>query len=91
MITKHLRIHGKVQGVGYRAWIIQTATKLNVNGWVRNRNDGTVEAVTSGSPENIERLIEYCYEGPMTARVSHIDIRDAQPEHFQGFVHKETI
>jgi acylphosphatase len=68
-----LRIHGRVQGVGYRAWTVGQAKKRGLNGWVRNRTDGTVEALISG-PENIvSEMIEACRKGPLIARVNKIE------------------
>lgn len=64
-------ISGRVQGVGYRAWTVAKAGELKLKGWVRNRSDGTVEAVFSG--EHIDAMIEACKEGPPAARVTGID------------------
>ncbi len=71
--ARRLRIHGRVQGVGYRYWFSQAAERLNVHGWVRNRSDGTVEAVISGAADRLDLLIERAHEGPAAARVSRID------------------
>lgn len=72
-ITKHLRISGRVQGVGFRMYMQQKADDLGVTGWVRNRRDGTVEAVLSGAPEVIEKMIEALWEGPPLAKVAAVD------------------
>lgn len=69
-----VNIQGKVQGVFYRKWTVQTANQLGLHGWVRNLQDGTVEAVFSGKPATIESMIEKCRKGPPKARVSTIDI-----------------
>ena len=61
--TVRLRIAGAVQGVGYRYWTERTAHELGLSGWVRNRRDGTVEAVISGSGERVDRMIERCRMG----------------------------
>lgn len=74
MKTVHVIISGKVQGVSYRAWTVETATALGLNGWVRNRRDGTVEAVFSGSQGAIDAILADCKEGPPAARVSDIKI-----------------
>ena len=62
-----VRIHGRVQGVWYRAWTQQEALKLNLTGWVRNRRDGTVEAVFAGPRIQVEAMIKVCHEGPPLA------------------------
>ena len=67
-----VRIYGRVQGVWYRAWTEQTATKLGLAGWVRNRADGSVEALFVGSPAAIEAMIAWCREGPRAARVDDV-------------------
>jgi len=66
-------ITGRVQGVGYRAWTVAKASKLGLKGWVRNRNDGSVEAVFSGEQGQISTMIEHCKTGPMVARVDGIE------------------
>ncbi|ETR67053.1 MAG: acylphosphatase [Candidatus Magnetoglobus multicellularis str. Araruama] len=68
----HVRISGKVQGVGYRMETRRTAEKLGVKGWVKNRSDGTVEAVFEGSQDAVDQLIEWCYSGPPNANVTDI-------------------
>ena len=70
-------IRGRVQGVGYRAWAEVTALELGVEGWVRNRRDGTVEAVFAGSEEVVLTMIEACRDGPPGADVTAIDQREA--------------
>ena len=66
-------IQGRVQGVGYRAWTVRTASKLGLKGWVRNISDGTVEAVFHGDDGTIEQMLEACKDGPIMARVSRIE------------------
>ena len=67
-----LGITGRVQGVGYRLWATRTATGLGLRGWVRNRFDGTVEALVTGAPEQVSAMIEACWRGPRAARVSEV-------------------
>ena len=74
--TVCLRIHGRVQGVWYRAWTADTAREFGLKGWVRNRADGTVESVLSGDYEVVQAMILRCHEGPPLAQVSNIDVRD---------------
>lgn len=70
-------IRGRVQGIGYRAWAEVTALELGVEGWVRNRRDGSVEAVLAGSEEVVLTMIELCRDGPPGANVTAIDQREA--------------
>lgn len=67
-----LNIHGRVQGVGYRAFVEKQAETLGLSGWVRNRRDGTVEAVVVGDAATVEDFIARCGEGPRAAIVSGI-------------------
>ena len=86
MTAKHLRIHGVVQGVGYRAWMVRTATALGVAGWVRNRADGTVEALAYGETDAVEELLRACRRGPVGASVALIDESFAEPAESPAFV-----
>jgi acylphosphatase len=70
-------IHGRVQGVGFRAWTEMTATEQGLEGWVRNRRDGAVEAVFAGAEEDVLTMIDLCRAGPSGARVAGIDQLDA--------------
>lgn len=72
-VIRHIVVRGKVQGVGYRAWIEGEAVARGLAGWVRNRKDGTVEAVLSGSEDAVVALIAKCQHGPGMARVTTID------------------
>lgn len=67
-------IGGRVQGVGYRAWTVKTATHLGVLGWVRNLSDGNVEAVFAGDQDRVMQMVEACKEGPPSSRVESIDV-----------------
>ena len=85
-IQKSLLLSGRVQGVGFRYFTRQNAENLNINGWVRNRRDGKVEAVLQGSPENVEEMIARMKQGPSSARVDDVEIREAPAdEEFTGF------
>jgi acylphosphatase len=70
----HLLITGKVQGVCYRAWTAENARALGLNGWVRNRRDGSVEAVFAGLGEQVRAMIILCRRGPQSALVEGIEI-----------------
>jgi acylphosphatase len=74
--TVTVRIEGRVQGVYYRAWTYETATSLGLDGWVRNREDGSVEAVFSGPPDVVAEMLERCKDGPPDARVTAVIVTD---------------
>jgi len=74
-VRAHLVIYGIVQGVGYRYSTYRKAVELGLTGWVRNREDGSVEAVFEGPTEKVEEMIKWCYVGPRGARVDKIDIK----------------
>ena len=71
-IAVRVRIEGRVQGVWYRGWTEDRAAALGLSGWVRNRRDGSVEAVFSGPAEVVRRLVDDCRDGPPTARVTRV-------------------
>jgi acylphosphatase len=85
-IRAHLVISGEVQGVFFRANTRDKAVELGLKGWVRNLMDGKVEVVAEGEKEKIEKLIEFCREGPLGARVKNIEIKREKPKNeFEGF------
>jgi len=86
-----LRITGRVQGVGYRAWVIQEAARLGLRGWVRNRADGSVDALVIGADDAVAVMIEACYEGPMAARVREVAVSDAEDDGSVGFRPLPTV
>jgi acylphosphatase len=80
---RHVVIRGRVQGVGYRAWTEYTAEIRAIEGWVRNRRDGSVEAVLAGTPEAVAQMIGLCRHGPPGARVEAIEERVATAEELE--------
>jgi acylphosphatase len=70
----HVVIRGQVQGVGFRAWTQHQAQLRGLEGWVRNRRDGTVEALLRGPAEAVEAMLDACREGPRTGRVEHVAV-----------------
>ena len=85
MNAKRVVIGGRVQGVGYRAWMVREAVLLGVWGWVRNRPDGTVEALVHGEGDAVEELLRRCRLGPMLASVRTIDESEAEAPEEEGF------
>jgi acylphosphatase len=73
----HLIVRGRVQGVGFRAFVEQEALSRGIEGWVRNRRDGTVEAVFTGDTASVGAMIAACKTGPRGSRVENIEQRDA--------------
>lgn len=88
-VTKHLTVHGRVQGVGFRESMRMEAQRLNVSGWVRNRLDGTLEAVVHGWPEDVSAITDWARRGPPGARVTALHVSDATGE-YVGFEWRPT-
>ncbi|MCW8952686.1 MAG: acylphosphatase [Rhodospirillales bacterium] len=86
-----VRIEGRVQGVFYRAWTSQTALSLGLDGWVRNRSDGSVEALFSGLAENVDTMVALCWKGPQAARVDAVQSTPAAQPASAGFSQAPTI
>jgi acylphosphatase len=86
-LQARLTITGRVQGVGYRDWVITTGQRLGLSGWVRNRIDGSVEALIAGEETAVGSMVEACRRGPVLARVDAVDIEpvdlDILPEGFR--------
>jgi acylphosphatase len=91
--TRHLRITGRVQGVGYRWSMAQQAQALGITGWVRNRRDGSVEALATGPSDAVQALIEWAQRGPAMARVERVEVQEAlgAAEVLDGFEQRETV
>jgi acylphosphatase len=85
VVRKHVVVHGHVQGVFFRDSVRRLAERSDVAGWVRNTWDGTVEAVFEGEDEDVERLVQFCREGPRGAVVERVDVDDEQAEGLTGF------
>lgn len=77
-MIKHLIIQGVVQGVGYRHFMTREAARLGVTGWVRNRSDGSVEALANGDPQAVEALVAWAHRGPRGAEVSAVQVTEAE-------------
>jgi acylphosphatase len=85
MKTVQLRVLGRVQGVGYRAWAIETATRLGLRGWVRNRADRSVELLATGPTEAVAAMVKACRKGPPAARVDRVEFVEVQNDDSAGF------
>lgn len=85
LTTLRLVIEGFVQAVGYRHFAIEEALKLGLDGWIRNRSNGTVEALASGSTKNVEAFVGACMRGPPGSRVETVDLYNAEPPKQPGF------
>lgn len=80
MKTLHLLIHGRVQGVFFRDSMRREAQNLGVTGWVRNRNDETVEAAVQGEPAAVNAIVHWAHRGPQYAQVSQVEIGEIEPD-----------
>ena len=84
-VRRRVRVHGRVQGVWFRGSTERRARALGLAGWVRNRPDGSVEAVFEGGRSAVEAALTYCREGPPGARVERVDVSEEAPEGLAGF------
>jgi acylphosphatase len=85
MVRRRVVVHGRVQGVWFRGSTEAEARAAGLAGWVRNRPDGTVEAVFEGTPEAVAALLAFCRRGPRSARVDRVDEFEEPPEGLAGF------
>lgn len=90
-IAVRARIYGKVQGVWYRGWTDEEAKRLGLHGWVRNRLDGTVEALFYGHAEDVNVMLEMCLSGPPAADVDRVEKEPAQGMVPHRFEVKPTV
>ena len=88
-LARRVRVTGRVQGVWFRAWTHEQANELGIAGWVRNCDDGAVEAHIEGAADPVDRLIEKMRSGPPAARVDNLQLEDVAPEGLTTFVVRE--
>ena len=86
-----LRIEGYVQAVGFRNFAIVEARRLGLDGWVRNRSDGSVEALVSGPTKAVEAFVGAATQGPRGARVSAVDLHNSEPPAEKGFQQRPSL
>ncbi len=86
-----LRVEGFVQAVGYRNFIIEEATRLDLDGWVRNRADGTVEILISGETKKVETLVAASMRGPAGSTVKNVELHNAEPPGEKGFHRRRSL
>ena len=75
-MKKHIIISGKVQGVGFRYWLYKAALQRNIDGWVRNKISGEVEALLIGNDVEVNNIIKLCKKGPPSSEVTKINVKD---------------
>lgn len=85
MIRVHVVVHGRVQGVFFRDTTRRRAAERGVAGWVRNRPDGTVEAIFEGPREPVDAMVDFCRQGPRGAAVERLELSEERPEELSGF------
>lgn len=85
MLRRHVIVHGRVQGVGFRYSVERAARARGVAGWVRNRPDGSVEAVFEGDADAVDALLRLAGDGPRGAAVERVEVGDQVPEGLSGF------
>jgi len=83
--TVHVRIEGRVQGVWYRGWTVTEANRRGLRGWVRNRSDGSVEALIAGPKNQVNDMLDACWNGPPAAKVTGVFPRPAEETAEAGF------
>lgn len=88
--ARRIIVHGRVQGVFYRDWTVETADSLGLSGWVRNLPDGTVEAHLEGETDTLERMIAAMRDGPPRAAPTRLDMREVQSEDFGSFTRRDS-
>lgn len=80
-----------MQGVGFRDWVVEEARTRGLNGWVRNRSDGTVETLVSGPDAAVQDMLRACTQGPEAASVTGIDIKNEKEPAPEGFTRRPTL
>ncbi len=85
-----VQVHGFVQGVGFRDFLVMAAQRQKLDGWVRNCADGSVEALVSGPTKAVEIFVAHATKGPLGAKVSAVDLHNSEPPAEKGFVRRPS-
>lgn len=91
MVMQRIFVSGRVQGVSYRDWVVRTAQRLGLTGWVRNLRDGRVEILAEGEEGAIGALVDACREGPPLARVEDVNAFPDSDKSGKGFTKRFTV
>jgi acylphosphatase len=91
LTTLRVRVEGFVQAVGYRHFAIEEATRLGLDGWIRNRTDGTVEVLISGPTKAVEAFVAAAMRGPTGSRVKNVELHNAEPPAERGFHRRPSV
>ena len=86
-----VHVHGIVQGIGFRDFLMTSAQQNKLDGWVRNRADGSVEALVSGPTIAVELFVSHATQGPQGAKVSAVDLHDSKPPADKGFIRRPSL
>src|SRR3954471_7415008 len=86
-----VQVHGIVQGVGFRDFLLTSAQQQKLDGWVRNRSDGTVEALIHGPTKAVELFVSRATKGPYGAKVTAVDLHNSEPPKEKGFLVRPTL
>jgi acylphosphatase len=86
-----VHVHGFVQGVGFRDFLVMAAEQQKLDGWVRNRSDGSVEALVCGPTKAVEIFVTNATKGPQGAKVSAVDLHNSEPPAEKGFIRRPSL
>jgi acylphosphatase len=89
--TMNIRIEGEVQGCGFRDFAVREGNARKLKGWVRNRSDGSLEAVASGPTKEVEAFIAACMQGPRGSHVTALNLQPVDPPESLGFIRRPSV